>query len=369
MKNMANETIGSLPVYRILFLEDNKNDVEFMKRELNAAELNFISEHVTNQNDFIRAVKNFSPHIILADYSLPTFDGLQAFRLLKEDNVRLPFVLVTGTMSEYMAVECLRLGIDDFILKSSFKRLPSAVVSAYEKVEKEKEKEKLSVELKRTQEELRLLLGSMQTSREEERKHIAREIHDELGQVMTALKINVSLIRKDITEKGCDDKKYIDSEFESVIELINSTILSVKRIATELRPEVLEHLGIIEAVKWQAEEFNKKTGIDCKVTDLQSHLEINAVLATTVYRIVQEALTNVTRHAKATLVDVMAGLDGKYFVIEIKDNGIGFSGENKKGRTGLGLIGMRERVYLSNGEIKITGNPGTGTTVSVKIPM
>jgi signal transduction histidine kinase len=227
----------------------------------------------------------------------------------------------------------------------------------------------MSHELKKTQEELRMLLGSIQTSAEEERKHIAREIHDELGQVLTALKIDASLLRKKIAAQSNDDKDYIEGEFNSMIKLIDSSIESVKRIATELRPEVLDHLGIMEAIKWQVEEFENNTGIRCIINDLQSHPELNAALATTVYRIIQEALTNIARHSKATVVNLLVGVDANNFLIEIKDNGKGIKNEETEGIKSLGLIGMRERVFLLNGTISIIGKPGKGTVVSVKIPM
>jgi two-component system, NarL family, sensor histidine kinase UhpB len=356
---------------RILFLEDNVHDVRLIKRELNSLKINFILEHVTNKIDYLAALKSFNPHIILSDYNLNLlgFDGLFAFKLMQENNMRFPFILVSETMSEYLTVQCLNLGIDDYLLKASIERLPMAIMNVYERNERAKEKYKLSIELKNSREELRLLVGSLQTSIEEERKYIAREIHDELGQVMTGLKINVKMLLKEIVDKGCVDTNYIKTEFDSVVKLIDLVFSSVKRIAIELRPDVLEHLGIIEAIKWQVTEFENKTGIRCTITELQNYLELNGVLATTVYRIVQEALTNVARHAKATTVDLMVGLKGKFLMIEIKDNGIGFNKEEIKRRKSLGLIGMRERVFLANGEIQITGVPEHGTTIFVKIPV
>ena len=228
---------------------------------------------------------------------------------------------------------------------------------------------KVSEALKKTQEELRLLLGRIHSRGEEERKRMAREIHDELGQVLTALKIDTILLRKKIVAKSNNDKEYIEREFNSMVQLIDATIGSVKRIATELRPDVLQHYGIIEAVKWKAKEFEKNTGIRCIIYDLQSHLGQHDFIDTAVFRIVQEALTNITRHAEATLVNILIGVDANNFLIEIKDNGKGIKNAAIDEIKSLGLIGMRERVFLLNGTISIVGEAGKGTLVSVKLPI
>ena len=224
-------------------------------------------------------------------------------------------------------------------------------------------------EINKLNEELRLLLEHVQTSREEERKYIAREIHDELGQTLTALKIDVSMMRRKIETDGTGNPVCLNEELDSVIGKINRTIESVKRIATDLRPEILDHLDIIDALKWQAQQFENITGIQCEVSHLPDHLDLESAFSTTVYRTVQEALTNVTRHANASVVRILIEKDSKKLLIEINDNGKGIKEEDIKSMKSLGLIGMRERVVLLNGTMSITGKPDKGTTVAVKIPI
>jgi len=152
-------------VYQILFLEDNPDDVELMEYQLAAAGMKFLSKRIDNKNQFIKEVTEFNPDIILADYSLSMFNGVQAFRMLKENDMIVPFVLVTGVLSEELALECLKEGIDDFILKSSFKRLPAAIINAIRKKEIEAEKNRFALQLKKSHEELRLLVNRHQVYR------------------------------------------------------------------------------------------------------------------------------------------------------------------------------------------------------------
>src|SRR6185369_3799643 len=139
-------------------------------------------------------------------------------------------------------------------------------------------------------------------------------------------------------------------------------IESVKRIATDLRPEILDHLDIVDAIKWQAQQFENITGIQCSVSHLPDHLDLQNSFSTTVYRTIQEALTNVTRHSNATVVRILIERNSKKLLIEINDNGKGIKEEDIKNIKSLGLIGMRERVLPLNGTLSISGKPSMGTT-------
>ena len=166
-----------------------------------------------------------------------------------------------------------------------------------------------------------------------------------------------------------ENQGYFTNEINSVISQIDQSIASVKRIATDLRPEILDHHGIIAAVKWQAEKFQKTTGVQCKVSCLPDDINLESELSTAVYRTVQEALTNIARHAQASLVSILIERDAEKLLIEVKDNGIGINEEQVKSMKSLGLIGIRERVHLLKGKLFITGMRGKGTTVLVTIPM
>jgi signal transduction histidine kinase len=359
----------STEVYQVLFLEDSPDDVELMEHELNEAGLQFTSRRVDNKDQFIKEVVDFRPDIVLADYSLTTFNGMQAFRKLKRENISVPFILVTGVLSEKLALDCLKEGVDDFILKSSFKRLPAAIISAIRKKEMYEEKNRIASELKKSHEELRLLVNRHQISIEEERMNIARDLHDELGQVLTALKIDIAMFRKKLTSGKKMSEKSIHDEFASISKTIDKISTSAKQISAGLRPETLDDLGILDAIQWQATEFEKRNQIACQLYLPTEHLELTKELSIALFRIVQEALTNVARHSMATAVQIYLDARDNVLFLEILDNGKGIDDEKIKSSKSLGIIGLRERVQLLHGHFFIGKAKGGGTKVSIMIPI
>lgn len=355
-------------VYQILFLEDNPDDVELIENELTEAGMKFMSRRIDNKNQFLKEVNDFSPDIILADYSLSMFNGVQAFRMLKEKNMTVPFILVTGVLSEELALECLKEGIDDFILKSSFKRLPAAIINAIRKKEIEEEKNLFASELKKSHEELRLLVNRHQISIEEERMNIARDLHDELGQVLTALKIDIAMLRKRLTAGKNVNEQMINDEFTSISKTVDKIATSAKQISSGLRPEVLDELGIFEAIRWQSLEFEKRSKIKCHLHLPNEQPELTKELSIALFRIVQEGLTNVARHAFADLVQIYLDFRDHVLFLEILDNGKGIEEEKIRSSKSLGIIGLRERVQLLQGQFFIGKAKGGGTKVSIMIP-
>jgi len=223
--------------------------------------------------------------------------------------------------------------------------------------------------LRRSQEELRALSGHLESVREDERIRVAREIHDELGQVLTALKMDLSLLGRKAYEAGDTvPLSLLMEELRSMKEKLDNTIQSVRKMVTELRPEVLDELGLRAAVEWQSHEFEARTQIRCTVESNLDELSMEIERATAVFRIFQETLTNIARHARATHVNIKLVEDEWNVRLEVSDNGRGIS-ENDKSRPGsLGLVGMRERALLLGGQVSVHGNVGSGTTVVVTIP-
>jgi len=213
---------------------------------------------------------------------------------------------------------------------------------------------------------LRGLAERLQMIREEERATIAREIHDDLGQSLTALKMDISWLKNNQGK----DTEFTSSKFDMMLDLINSTIQSIKRIATELRPGILDDLGLVPAIEWQAAEFQNRYKIQCNVSINKSEVKIIDEIAIAVFRIFQETLTNVARHSGATKVDVNLNFyDDNKLILEISDNGVGIEVEQINSLKSLGLFGMRERVNILKGSVEITGEKGKGTKVSVSIPI
>lgn len=219
--------------------------------------------------------------------------------------------------------------------------------------------------LRTSREQLRQLATHLQSSSENDRMEFAREVHDELGQALTALKIDMFWIRNRLP----DGNKSLAVKADECLALIDSTIRSVRRICTELRPDVLDHLGIVAAVEWQIAEFRKRTGIGCGLKIRPRDINIDRDLSITVFRIIQEALTNIIRHAGATEMDFAMDCTDDSLSFRISDNGKGIPQKVLNGQKSFGLMGISERVRSWNGTLHIEGAPGKGTTLSVTIPL
>ncbi len=222
-------------------------------------------------------------------------------------------------------------------------------------------------ELRASHEELRRLAAHLESVRDEESKRIAREVHDELGQSLTVLKMRLTAMAADIrpTDHG------LQSKLKELIETVSGTMDTVRHIATQLRPSLLDSLGLEAAIRWHLEEFQKATRIDT-VLDLEKlEPEPDPQLSIALFRMVQEALTNVARHSQATRVTVelkKIQAPVPFLRLDISDNGNGFN-LLKTGRKSLGLIGMKERAFNLGGDVTIQSHPGRGTKVIVCIPL
>ncbi len=227
------------------------------------------------------------------------------------------------------------------------------------------EKKTAEETLRKSREQLRNLASHLQSIREEERTVVAREIHDELGQALTAIKMDLSWLNKRMPEK----QDLLFKKTKSMSELIDSTIQTVQRISAELRPGLLDDIGILAAIEWQAEEFKKRTGVACELSVGSQDITLDSERSTAIFRIFQETLTNITRHANATKVKVNLLKKGNRLELKIKDNGKGISEEKISDSKSLGLVGIQERVHFLGGTITIKGIQGKGTTIAVSIPL
>jgi signal transduction histidine kinase len=230
------------------------------------------------------------------------------------------------------------------------------------------ERRRAEESLRKSHGELRALSERLRTVREEERTRIAREMHDEVGQALTALQMDVAWFEKKLPSSAGPTREKLLAKLRSMAELIDTTTASVQRIATDLRPGVLDELGLPAAIEWYVREFERRAGIACQIRSNLNGVELDPERATAVFRILQEALTNVARHAGATEVEVNLSADDKRLVLEIKDNGRGVSEDRIAEGRSLGLLGMRERAISLGGDVSIRGDPGQGTLVTLTIP-
>lgn len=219
-------------------------------------------------------------------------------------------------------------------------------------------------QLKKSYEEVRQLTEHLQNIREEERTSIAREIHDELGQQLTVLKMDVTWIDRKLTNVD----PAIKEKLRDLVNVLNQTIKTVRRISSELRPSLLDDLGLIAAVEWHLKEFEKRSGIKTQFDAPAKELSLNDATKTTLFRIMQESLTNVARHSQAKTVKVNLFQRNGNIFLRIEDDGIGFEQEKVSSKRTLGILGMRERTTMIGGKYKINSSEGKGTVVLVSIP-
>jgi two-component system sensor histidine kinase UhpB len=346
-------------------VEDNPLDVELATHALQEHGIGFSLECVETKREFERQLAERPPDVILSDYALPTFDGLAALAIAKVKTPDVPFIFVTGTMGEEVAILTLKTGATDYVLKNRLTRLGSAVQRALRESVERKERKQAEENLHRTNEQLRALTSYLQQVREEERTRIARQVHDELGQALTGLKLDLSWLDNHLPR----DARILHQKAKAMSAYIDTTIQTVRRIATELRPGILDDLGLIAAIEWQSHEFELRTGIQCSVhTDLTETMWPQD-FSTVFFRIFQETLTNIIRHAQAKQVKVELAQEAGRLILTIHDNGRGITAAEAASSRSIGLVGMRERAALLGGEVEFLGLPGKGTTVSVRIPL
>lgn len=250
--------------------------------------------------------------------------------------------------------------VDVTTFDTYYEGLPVRLVLAIDVTEQHLAEERL----KQSYESIRELTDHLNNVREEERMHIAREIHDELGQLLTVLKMDVSWLNKKLSP----DPGPVKEKITDLLLLIDTTVKTVRRIASELRPSLLDDLGLVAAMEWHFEEFQKRSGIEGTATLPEEEIPLPDALKIGLFRIFQESLTNVARHSGAKNVAVSLHKNENQLILIIRDNGIGFDVVQNKKKT-LGLIGMRERAEGMGGEYQIDGQSGKGTTVQISVPM
>jgi len=222
----------------------------------------------------------------------------------------------------------------------------------------------LQEEQQRSREQLRALAAHVESVREQERVRIAREIHDELGQSLTCMGMDLAFLDRQIDPENKDAAARV----AALVELVKDTIRCVRRISSELRPSILDDLGLGAAIEWLAHDFETRTQITCTI-EVPEDLSLPFDLATPLFRVCQEALTNVTRHASATNVTIQLVCSNGHIALTIKDNGRGITEDEIKRYGSLGLLGMKERIAILGGTLDVEGKPGEGTALTIQIPL
>ncbi|MEJ0106875.1 MAG: response regulator [Bacteroidota bacterium] len=351
---------------RLLLLEDNPDDAELIQQLLKRSGMQFSAEVVSDEKEFLKALNANSFDAVLADNALPQYSSLEALHMIKQKDPFTAFILVTGTVSEEFAVNIIRQGADDYILKTNLTRLSSAISNAIGIRKMQRDKLLAEKEMQELNKQLRSLTAHVQDVREEEQARIAREIHDELGQMLTAIKMDIASADKKMERSVTDAKTHLSD----AMSLVDNIIKSVRKIASELRPGILDDLGLEAALDWQSQEFEKHNpDIKCLFYSSVRDVQIEKNIATGLYRVYQESLTNIARHAGATKVKAELTCMDDQLILTIADNGNGFNYEEIKNKKTLGLVGMKERALIMNGGLTADSIPGKGTTITIAVPL
>lgn len=234
-----------------------------------------------------------------------------------------------------------------------------------------REQKRNLAELESYSQRLQALTHHLQDITEHERKSIARDLHDDMGQVLTALKMELSLLRSGMTKDVSEERQLeLNDEFLSINETIDTALDRLGKVITKLRPEVLDNLGLVAGLEWQTKEFQQLHDVECRFKSNFESIDIENEIGIVVYRVVQESLTNIARHAKASTVKVSLFGSNQSIRVEISDNGIGMpqSGVTES-KESFGILGMKERISTLKGSFELKSKPGEGTTVSFEIPL
>ena len=287
--------------------------------------------------------------------------------LCHTDRCPLTRILDHGERIQYDTEKVRKDGskVPCIVTATPFREPKGAMIGIVEDFKDISGRKKFEEELLQSRERMRDLAAHLQVLVEEERKHVAREIHDELGQALTALKMDIHWLNNRLPP----EKLRLIQKTQAMAKTVERTIKSVKRISSELRPGLIDDLGLTAAIEWQAEEFSQRTGIQCHIASEPDDIVLDQERSIAIFRIFQETLTNIARHAQAAHVKATLRRESGCIELRVRDDGKGIQKKQISDPKSYGLIGMYERVHSLGGELRIEGIKNQGTTVDVKIPL
>jgi signal transduction histidine kinase len=352
---------------RVLHLEDDQYDAELVRLILEQAGIACAIARARSGSDFAAAIESGGLDLILADFSVPGFNGLAALAMARNTCPDVPFILVSGTVGEEKAIELLKNGATDYVMKGRLARLVPAVRRAMLEVEQRAEHRRAESKRKLYNRKLQALSRQLVEAQETERRYIARELHDQVGQALTVAQLHLQTMLRS------PDGETLKPGLKETLEVVEQVLAQVRDLSLELRPSLLDDLGLEPALQWYTTRQATLAGIKSKVRadPLQSRLD--PVIETGCFRVAQEALTNVTRHANASNVTVDLHEEDGCLHLRVRDDGTGFEVSAVRERAvrglSLGLLNMEERAVLAGGELEYNSAPGQGTEVHAWFPL
>lgn len=348
-------------VLRVLHVEDSELDHQLIATQLARAGLRVELERLDALPAVLAALER-PWDAIISDYNLPGYSGLDVLEALKARGSTLPFILVSGEIGEDIAVGAMRDGASDYLLKNNLNRLAPALLHAVDAAENERARRTADLELVKSKQRLHELAGHLQTSVELERAAIAREIHDDVGGSLTAIKFDLAWIDRHAQVPE------VRQRVAAALETVNAAIDASQRIMHNLRPAILEQ-GLVAALQWMTARFERRTGIEAGLRVGDERLALPPGVPLVAYRTAQEALTNVSKHAGATRVDVELSLVSGVLTLEIRDNGRGMGPQDLVKERSFGIRGLHERAATVGGWVDLSSPAGGGTSLILTVPL
>jgi signal transduction histidine kinase len=349
------------PVVRILHLEDSRVDHALVKFALQRSQLANELTLVDTMEDFRIQLQSHPFDVVLADYHLPGFTGMDAWEVARELRPDLPFVVLSGAIGEAAAVDAMHRGVSDYLLKDNMHRLSHVIERAIEISETRRAKAHADAELADSRQRLAELAEHLQTGIEQERADIAREIHDDIGGALAAVKLDLAWVGRHAQDEE------LQRHIGSAMEMLQHALGASQRIMLNLRPPILDQ-GLVAAVQWLATAFERRTGTRVVVRRSSEVIEVSRELQLVAYRTAQEALTNVSKHAQATAVQIDLSDREGVLTLEVSDNGQGMSAQALRKAKSFGLLGLKERAAKVDGWLDISTSP-RGTSVILSVPL
>ncbi len=359
----------------VLIVDDTPDNLAFMGQLLKDE---YQVRVATNGAKALQIARDGRPlDVILLDIMMPELDGYEVCRLLKDDPAtrQIPVIFLTAKSDPESERRGLELGAADYITKPISPPIVLARIKTQLNLKAaadfmrnknellEREVAQRTGELQKSNQQLRLLAARVETVAEQERIDIARELHDELGQLLTALKLDLAWLKRRCPEGDTP----VAGKIEAMDQVINATIGTVRRLITGLRPRMLDELGVVAAVEAEVQEMRNRH-LECILDVPRRDTAIDKERQVSLFRIFQESMTNVMRHSGATRVEILLDLDDERALLQVSDNGCGIGSAPPNNRS-LGLVGMQERAHRWGGSFEIHGTPGAGTTVRAVIPL
>lgn len=348
----------------LIVVEDSELDYELLLALLMREGLRPRATRVEDEAGMREAFAAGPIDAVITDHNLPRFDSFASLKVAKSVDADIPVIVLSGEMSEELAVATLHAGADDFVLKTRMFRVAAALQNSLRAAEARREAHASAAALAESEARLHALTQHLEHAKEEERRAIAQEIHDDIGGALTALKFEVVRLSRELEARDGERSGRIDA----IQELLESAVIASHRIQHALRPAVLD-AGLVAALEWLTRGFAERSGLAVEFQSNRDEFEVEPDRAAALYRVAHEALTNVRKHARgAKRVHMQLFTQPDEISLEVSDDGPGFDTGSLEVTGGFGVRGMMERARGLGGWAEVSSSPGRGTTVMFSIP-